>query len=402
MHFYQSLTTLAAFYSLCEAIPLTTADVQGKQTFTLDQILGANSARQAPAQKLLNVYAKYAKSGASAPPVVQKAAASSSTGSVAASPEVYDQSYLCPVTVGGNTLNLNFDTGSADLWVYSNLQSSSQRAGHSYYTSKKSNLMSGYTWAITYGDGSGASGKVFADKVVIGSATATSQAVEAATSVSSSFISDTNSDGILGLAMSSANTVQPNQQKTFFDTVKGQLTKPVFTADLKKGAPGTYDFGFIDSSKYTGSITYTNLNTNGPFWQFNAAGYVIGSGATVSKTYSCVVDTGTSLLVLPEDVVKAYYKKVSGAVYSDYQGAWIFPCNSKLPSWSLVVNGKLVTVPGSYINFANLGNNNCYGGMQSNTGIGFSILGAVFIKSQFVVFSQMNAKPQVGFAAKRL
>ncbi|CAD0109711.1 unnamed protein product [Aureobasidium uvarum] len=321
---------------------------------------------------------------------------------LASTPEPGDVEYLCPVTIGGRTLNLNFDTGSADLWVYSNLQPSAQRSGHAYYNSNNANLMAGYTWDIEYGDGSGASGKVFADKVVAGSATATSQAVEAATSVSAGMISDLDSDGILGLAFSTVNTVQPNQQNNFFDTIKAQLGKPVFTADLKKGAPGSYDFGYIDSTKYTGSITYVNTDPNSGFWRFSAGGYAIGSGAKVTKTYSCVADTGTSLMLLPSDVVSAYYKQVKGAMYSDYQGGWVFACNAKLPNWIAIIGGKPFTVPGSYMNYAALGNNLCFGGMQSDTGIGFSILGDVFLKSQFVVFSQMTAKPQLGFAAKKL
>jgi hypothetical protein len=403
MFLSQILITTTAFYNLCQSQPLTTADVKGKSVFTLDQILNSNTTTKTPAQRLLFVYAKYAKSGASAPNAVRKAAAAPATmATVASSPEAGDVSYLCPVTVGGKTLNLNFDTGSADLWVYSNLQPSSQRSGHAYYASNNANLMAGYSWDIMYGDGSGASGKVFADKVAVGSVTATSQAVEAATSVSASMISDVESDGILGLAFSNVNTVSPTQQKNFFDTVKSQLAKPVFTADLKKGAPGSYDFGYIDTAKYTGSITYVNLNTNGGFWQFPAGGYAIGSGAKVSKTYNCVADTGTSLLLLPSDIVTAYYKQVKGAWYSDYQGGWIFSCNAKLPTWSAVIGGKMFTVPGSYMNYAALGNNMCFGGMQADTGIGFSILGDVFLKSQFVVFSQMAAKPQMGFAAKKL
>ena len=397
------LITTTTLYSLCQSQPLTTADVKGKAVFTLGQILNSNTTTKPPAQRLLQVYQKYAKAGASAPSPVRKAAASATVAaSVAASPELSDVSYLCPVTVGGKTLNLNFDTGSADLWVYSNLQPSSQRSGHAYYNSNNANLMAGYSWDITYGDGSGASGKVFADKVVVGSATATSQAVEAATSVSSDMISDIESDGILGLAFSSVNTVSPNQQKNFFDTVKPQLATPVFTADLKKGAPGSYDFGYIDSAKYTGSITYVNLNTNGGFWQFSAGGYAIGSGSKVSKTYSCVADTGTSLLLLPSDIVNAYYKQVKGAVYSNYQGGWVFSCNTKLPTFTAIIGGKPFVVPGSYMNYANLGSNMCFGGMQADTGIGFSILGDVFLKSQFVVFSQAAAKPQIGFAAKKL
>lgn len=41
------------------------------------------------------------------------------SGTVAASPEQYDQSYLCPVKIGSpaQTLTLDFDTGSADLYV---------------------------------------------------------------------------------------------------------------------------------------------------------------------------------------------------------------------------------------------------------------------------------------------
>jgi hypothetical protein len=78
---------------------------------------------------------------------------------------------------------------------------------------------------------------------LIGPVTATSQAVEAATSVSSAFTQDTDSDGLVGLAFSSINTVTPKAASTFFDTVKGELDQALFAADLVKGAAGSYDFG---------------------------------------------------------------------------------------------------------------------------------------------------------------
>ena len=54
-------------------------------------------------------------------PVLHKTSSAGQTGDVPAEDVQNDSMYLCPVTIGtpGQTLNLDFDTGSADLWVYS-------------------------------------------------------------------------------------------------------------------------------------------------------------------------------------------------------------------------------------------------------------------------------------------
>jgi len=203
--------------------------------------------------------------------------------------------------------------------------------------------MSGYTWNISYGDGSGASGNVYADKVVIGAATATSQAVEAATSVSSQFTADTNNDGLVGLAFSSINTVRPNPQTTFFDTVKGGLSQKLFTATLKAGKPGSYDFGFIDSTKYKGSIVYVPVDSSQGFWEFTADGYSVGSGASSGAPINAIADTGTSLLLLDDNIVDDYWSRVNGAAYDDNQGGYTFPCSATLPTFSFIISGKAIS-----------------------------------------------------------
>jgi hypothetical protein len=53
-------------------------------------------------------------------------------------------------------------------WVFSNLLPSSEKTGHGIYTVTASKKITGDTWDISYGDGSGAKGVVYADKVVIG------------------------------------------------------------------------------------------------------------------------------------------------------------------------------------------------------------------------------------------
>lgn len=138
--------------------------------------------------------------------------------------------------------------------------SSSQLGSTPYYSPDKSStakLHQGKTWSITYLDKDAASGVVYADKVVIGSATATKLAVEAATSLSSSLLAQPNTQGIFGLAFPKDNTCKPEVCETFMEKEKSQFAADLFTADLKAGAAGTYDFGYIDSSKYTGDVTYT-------------------------------------------------------------------------------------------------------------------------------------------------
>jgi len=294
---------------------------------------------------------------------------------------------------------LDFDTGSSDLWVFSNLLPSSERSGHSIYTVTSSKKITGDTWDISYGDGSGARGVVYADKVVIGGVTATSQAVEAATSISSQFVSDTDNDGLVGFAFSSINTVSPQPVLTWFDNVKSSLATKLFAASLNKGAAGVYDIGFIDTTKFSGSIAYTPVDNSQGFWMFTASNYKVGS-TTTSTSITGIADTGTTLLLLPDSVVTAYYNKVSGSKYDNTQGGYTFPCSATLPSFSITVGGAVRTVPGSYINFAPVTSTTCFGGIQSDDGIGFAIFGDIFLKSQYVVFDESQSSPRLGFGQK--
>jgi hypothetical protein len=285
-------------------------------------------------------------------------------------------------------------------WVFSNLQASSQLSGHDYYKTDSSKLKSGYSWRISYGDGSGASGKVYADKVTVAGVTATSQAVEAATSVSAQFAQDQNTDGLLGLAFSSINTVSPTPQKTFFDTVKSSLAKQLFAVNLKYHAAGTYDFGFIDSTKYTGAITYVPVDNSQGFWGFSATGYKVGSSAAVRGEIDGIVDTGTTLIYVDDSIVDDYYSNVDGAENDSNQGGYVFPCSATLPSFSITVGGVAQTVPGRFINYSPVssGSSTCFGGIQSNSGVGFNIFGDIFLKSKYVVHDVSTGSPRLGFA----
>lgn len=161
------------------------------------------------------------------------------TGEVSATPQLFDVEYLAPVQIGTppQTLNLNFDTGSSDLWVFSSETPQQSRGGQKIFEIEKSSSaqrLANNTWAISYGDGSRSSGNVYLDVVSVGGVNVFNQAVESATSVSSSFISDAASSGLLGLAFDKLNTVKPSKQKTFITNALESLEMGLFTANLKK------------------------------------------------------------------------------------------------------------------------------------------------------------------------
>ena len=128
MHLLQQVAAASALASIVAAAPHASfsnlkraSNATGSTRFTVPQ-----GPPKIPGRKiagpiaLARVYGKYASIGANAPAQVNAAAskaAGTDDGTVAANPEQYDQAYLETVSVGGQTLNLDFDTGSSDLFV---------------------------------------------------------------------------------------------------------------------------------------------------------------------------------------------------------------------------------------------------------------------------------------------
>lgn len=556
---------LAASTELASALPqrmdVVNARHQG-QTLSVPVRRNTATTRSHPAMALAKVYTKYGKEmPARLQTIVDRHRAtvaatkrSTSEGSVTNTPAEYDTEYLANIQIGtpAQTLPMDFDTGSSDLWVFSGETNTADVNGQTlYYPSKSSTAQkkTGSTWQISYGDGSSSSGDVYMDTVTIGNLSVSSQAVETATTVSSEFSSDSSMSGLVGLAMSSINTVSPKAQNTFFDNAMASLNKPVFTADLKHDTDGSYNFGYIDSAAYTGEIYYVGLyNTSeeySGYWSFQSTGYAVGNGSTstststsgsgtgssttgstgssttgstgstgtssgsgsatttitisgsgsgyggfgsdgsgssgfgsggsgfggsdssygsginddesssdddswldwftklvrkgepearstpptrqhagsavtsssssssssssntekraatlTSTTITGIADTGTTLLMLPDDVVTAYYSQVSGAQDSEQEGGYVFSCDQTLPDFTFAVGDGQITVPGDYINWSPVdeANTTCYGGLQSDTDIGLSIFGDIALKAALVVFD--GGSKRLGWAAK--
>lgn len=379
---------------------LSAIGATGDKTYSVTAVHNANFQRNGTAA-LLKAYKKFNLKPTKEVSEAFKAALSlekRQDSSAPASPSDGVE-YLVPVTVGGQSLNLDFDTGSADLWVFSSLLASSSRSGHDYYTSSKSTTykaISGCKWKIEYADNSGASGVCGTDTVVIGGTTVKGQVIELANKVSSEFVSD-KADGLVGLAFSSINTVTPTQAETFFDNAQSSLDSPLFGAYLPFNADGEYDFGYTDSSKYTGSITYASVDSSNGFWEFPSTSYKIGSTTKSQSGWTGIADTGTTLILMGDSAVDAYYAKVSGSSYDDSQGGYTFPCSATLPTLSFRIGSSTyATIPASLLNFGVASGSTCFGSLQSVGDGTQAIYGDVFFNAYYGVFDASG--PQFGFA----
>jgi aspergillopepsin I len=395
----------AALAGLAAATPIKTKIGTKAGSFSVNQV--ANAAfKPHGAFQLAKAYNKYGipmPEGLARTVAKYNAAkkAKRDSGSATTTPEQYDIQYLTPVEIGtpAQTLNLDFDSGSSDLWVFSTDTPSSSVNGQTQYdpsSSSTSKQVSGASWSISYGDGSASSGSVYHDVVNVGGVSFDSQAVESASKVSDQFAQDSNNDGLLGLAFSNINTVSPSQEKTFFDNIVGSLDVAAWTADLKYHTAGTYDFGVIDNSKYTGDISYVEVDDSQGFWGFTAD----INGESVSG----IADTGTTLALLPDSVVEAYYSNVNGAQNDQQQGGYVFPCDASLPDLTFSPGSASITIPGQYLNYApaDESGQSCFGGLQSDGGIGISIYGDIALKAAFVVFDKSQSSPRLGWATKDL
>ncbi|KAF2427799.1 acid protease [Tothia fuscella] len=414
MFYSYSLVGASLLWNLATSNPINVIDqVASGQTFSLEQVEVERTIPWSAPHEVARTYWKY---GVEPPEGIQTAvrhidlanADGPGTSTVPVIPFKGDTEYLLKVQVGNHNLTLDPDTGSADLWVFSNLMPASQRSGRPAQrvyevAGSGGKKLDGHSWQIRYGDGSGASGQVYMDKVTIGSLTVQNQAIEAASTVSGTFSRDPNNDGLLGLAFSKLNTIKPTRQKTWFDNIAPKLKAPLFTVAMKRRAPGTYDFGFVDPAKHKGEIIYTNVGGARGFWDFPVTGFII-AGQTITKNVAAVADTGSSLWYLPGDIVKAYYSDpaIAKSVTKSVQGMYsISNCkgDTKLPDITVLFAGKKLTIPGINVNYQPYGPNSCFGGIQEAKGNMPMIFGDVFLKNLFVVHEMLPGKqPRLGFA----
>ena len=110
MHLLAQIAAASALFAVAYTSPLVEKRLDAKD-FVVRQSWVQKSTIKSGPKAYASVFAKYGKEI----PADVKAAAANNDGVVVTSPTIYDSEYLTPVTIGGQTVNLDFDTGSSDL-----------------------------------------------------------------------------------------------------------------------------------------------------------------------------------------------------------------------------------------------------------------------------------------------
>ncbi|KAG1471856.1 hypothetical protein G6F56_001880 [Rhizopus delemar] len=211
------------------------------------------------------------------------------------------------------------------------------------------------------------------------------QTIELAKREASSFQSGP-SDGLLGLAFDTITTV--NGVKTPMDNLisQGLISSPVFGVYLGKesnGGGGEYIFGGYDSSKFSGSLTTIDVDNSNGWYGITVDGTSI-SGSDVTDSFSAILDTGTTLLVLPSDVASSIANAYGATDNGD--GTYTIDCDtSSFDPLVFSIGSSTFEVPADSLVFEQDGST-CYAGF----GYGeddFAIFGDVFLKNNYVVFN---------------
>ncbi|KAK5017021.1 hypothetical protein LTR60_001429 [Cryomyces antarcticus] len=317
--------------------------------------------------------------------------------------------YFANVSLGtpGQTLRLHLDTGSSDLWtnVASSQLCQTRGSPCSVAGTFAPNSSTTYKYLngdfnISYVDGSGSTGDYVSDTLRIGGATLKNQQFGIGYQSSSP-------QGILGIgypvnevAVNRAGS-QPYANVPLNMVQQGLINANAYSLWLNDldASTGSILFGGVNSDKFHGSLqTLPVIKEAGIYAEFVIALTAVGingkAGSITSKqAYPVLLDSGSSLMYLPDSVANAIFKQL-GATYDQSQGAAFVDCSLarntstvdftfSSPTISVAMN-ELVIVAG-----VSRGQPICILGIAP-AGSSTPVLGDTFLRSAYVVYDLHN------------
>ncbi|CZT13038.1 probable aspartic proteinase precursor [Rhynchosporium agropyri] len=312
------------------------------------------------------------------------------------------QGYLAPVSIGGNIWNLVVDTGSSTTWCGAQERCERTATGTS----------TGNSVTVRYGSGS-FSGTEYIDEVSFGGLTVTSQSIGAAFSATGF----QGTDGILGLGPIglTVNTVAATSTvPTFMNNLKAQrsITTEVLGVSFRSVSGrdtssdnGVLTLGGVDTSQYTGPLTYfPKLQTGAAarHWGISIAKFTYGS-VTLQSSATGIVDTGTTLIYIPDSAYNAFLAasggrtdSVSGLASFTTKPTSNFGVTFGSTTYTLTPDQYLI--PTAQYSFFGVASGKYYALISAGGLSGVNcLIGLKFLEHYYSVYDETNSR--IGFAA---
>jgi hypothetical protein len=311
--------------------------------------------------------------------------------------------YFGQMSVGTPAQNFDviFDTGSANLWVpakdCSNCGGSIVGRKSKYDRTKSSTyVVDDAPFAIQYGSGPVA-GNWSVDTANMGGFDIEAQRfaeVKDASGLGAAYKLG-KFDGILGLAFDAISIDKtPTPFKNLLDQGKIDEGKFAFYLGKDDGVDGELTIGGYDEEKFSGDLTWVPVSREG-YWQLDLDD-VSADGKSYASATQGIVDSGTSLLTGPVDIVKELAESIGAK--ANFAGEYIVDCDATLPDLTFKIGGKDYTLTGEEY-LINSGGTCLFAilGMDIPRPAGpLWILGDVFMRKFYTVFDYEGS--QLGFA----
>lgn len=307
------------------------------------------------------------------------------------------------------------DSGSSDLFVFGPSCSSCSLFNHTYFSPDDSSTFvdEDLAWTFGYADGSGIAGFAATDIVSFGSEqVSVDMAFAVASAVRGSSFLKSAKSGVLGLAQDSLSTYPDkniDQGSTLFSRLvtSGQLPEALLSVRLVKGliyrgevyqeGSGEYVFGGIEDWYVRGGragLAWAPV-TSSKYWGLGLDDISVGPYSLFSYDTStprrAIVDTGTTLIITSDRAATTIHALLPQAFVDPQTGIWYVPCDIGYPAAKNVffhIAGRKFGVPAEDLAWkaSTVYDGKCVSGVQGGN-TDFTVLGDVFIKNHYVVFS---------------
>ncbi|KAI9486452.1 MAG: aspartic peptidase domain-containing protein [Benjaminiella poitrasii] len=319
--------------------------------------------------------------------------------------------YYGEISVGtpSQKFNVVFDTGSADLWIVSSQCKSDICKNHkkfNYHASNTynkigskeddTNTSENGNINIYYGTGS-MNGHLGEDIVSLsdGRITIKNQVIADAVTISREFIGSPF-QGIFGLGLQGLSSSQDYSPPFQSMVEQHLLDEPVF-AIYSQHKAGEIDFGGIDTTRFTGSLSYEKV-IDKSYWMIKLNNARFGSVQFNER--KAAIDSGSTLIIMPRKDAISYHKQIPGAI-SNGDGTWSFPCKvvNKLKPLTMKAANTVFQIPANKLFLIPISSTStsCLSGVSTDEEEGDTwILGDVFLRNFYTVFDL--ERNRLGFA----